>query len=87
MNYIQDMMRRDALKNADVLIREKLTGSNLSDEWCGFTGTGGFYLSYELYDMDDDEILIGVSILVDPALGSSEPTYVTEVVDNIEAKV
>jgi hypothetical protein len=83
MDIIQKMMRKDALKNADVLMREKATGSDLVDEWGGFSGTGGFYLSYELHDMDDDEISIGVDILVDPSVGSKDPTYVTEVVDEL----
>lgn len=81
------MMRRDAIKNASVILKEKRLNVELNNEWIDYTGTGGYYFIYELIDSTDEEITVGVTILVDPAVGTPEPGYVTEFVDEIEETV
>lgn len=80
-DQILEMMRRDAARNATLILKERQLKTDLSGEWNTYTGTGGFYVTYELYDENDDEIRIGASILVDPAVSHPEPTYVTEELD------
>jgi hypothetical protein len=87
MEGIQEMMRRDAMKNASVILKEKRLNVELNNEWLDYTGTGGYYFIYELIDSTDEEITVGVTILVDPAVGTPEPGYVTEFVDEIEETV
>jgi hypothetical protein len=87
MEGIQEMMRRDAMKNASVILKEKRLNVELNNEWIDYTGTGGYYFIYELIDSTDEEITVGVTILVDPAVGTPEPGYVTEFVDEIEETV
>ena len=65
---IHTMMTNYALKNAKVILREKKLKTELHDEWNTFTGTGGYYISFELHDATNDEISIGADILVDPAI-------------------
>ncbi len=82
------MMRRDALKNAALILKEKRLNVKLDNEWLDYTGTGGYYFIYELIsDEDSDEVIIGATILVDPAVGNPEPGYVTEFIDEIEETV
>jgi len=83
MRNIQDMIRRGALENAKVIIREKQLKVDLSEDWCSFNGTGGYYISYELDDSNDKEITIGATILVDPAVSSPYPGYTIEFIDEI----
>jgi hypothetical protein len=87
MEGIQEMMRRDAMKNASVILKEKRLNVELNNEWLDYTGTGGYYFIYELINSTDEEITVGVTILVDPAVGTPEPGYVTEFVDEIEETV
>jgi len=87
MEGIQEMMRRDAMKNASVILKEKRLNVELNNEWLDYTGTGGYYFIYELIDSTDEEITVGVTILVNPAVGTPEPGYVTEFVDEIEETV
>lgn len=87
MDRITSMMRESALKNANVIVREKELSTDLASEWNTFTGTGGFYLLFELYDAGEDEISIGVDILIDPSVGHAEPAYVSELVDKIVEEV
>lgn len=87
MKGIQEMMRSAAIKNATLILKEKRLNVELNEEWVSFTGTGGYYLSYELINSDDEEITLGATILVDPAVGNPEPGYVTELVDEIEETV
>lgn len=82
-DQILEMMRRDAEKNARILVREKKEKINLEEEWISYSGTGGFYIIYELYDSSEEEISIGASILVDPTVGYSEPPFVTEELDTL----
>jgi len=88
MAGIQEMMRRDAMKNASVILKERRLNVKLDNEWLDYTGTGGYYFIYELISDDDsDEIIIGATILVDPAVGSPDPGYVTEFVDELVEEV
>jgi hypothetical protein len=88
MQGMRDMMKRDALRNATVILKEKRLQVQLHNEWLDYTGTGGYYFIYELIsDEDSEEVTIGVSILVDPAVGSPDKGYVTEYVDKIEETV
>lgn len=87
MDGIQELMRKSAMKNADVIFKEKELKVELNEDWVSFTGTGGYYISYELIDSSDEEITIGATILVDPAVGSPNPGYVTELLDEIEETV
>jgi hypothetical protein len=87
MKSIQEMIRRGAMNNAKVIIKEKQLKVELPDEWHSFTGTGGYYISYELVDSDDEEITIGATILVDPAVSCPNPGYVTEFIDEIVEEV
>jgi hypothetical protein len=87
MSGIQEMMRRDAMKNAAVILKEKRLNTELNGEWTDYTGTGGYYFIYELISDDSDEITIGVTILVDPSVGNPEPGYVTEFIDELTEEV
>jgi len=88
MKGIQEMMRRDAMKNASLILKEKRLNVNLDNEWLDYSGTGGYYFIYELIsDADADEIIIGATILVDPAVGSPNPGYVTEFIDELTEEV
>lgn len=87
MKDIQEMMRQGALSNAKVILKEKKLKVNFDNEWIGFTGTGGYYISYESINFDEEEINIGATILVDPAVSALHPGYVTEFVDNIVEEV
>jgi len=87
MDNILSMMRKSALRNADVIRKEKELKIELSEDWISFTGTGGYYLSYEFLNADDEEINIGVTILVDPAVGNPNPGFVTEELDETEKEV
>jgi hypothetical protein len=88
MTNIQETIRRGALNNAKVILKEKQLKTELFDEWTGFIGTGGYYISYELEESgEDDEIRIGATILVDPAVSHPHPGYVVEFVDEIEENV
>lgn len=87
MEIMLATMRDACIKNAKVLLKEKELGQILSDEWVSFLGTGGFYLSIELYGSDLredgslDMVEIGVQILIDPAVGHDRHGFVTEVFD------
>ena len=88
MAGMQKMMRRDALKNAALILKEKRLNVKLDNEWLDYTGTGGYYFIYELISEENsDEVIIGAKILVDPAVGNPEPGYVTEFIDEIEETV
>lgn len=84
MSNMQEMMRRDASKNAAVILEEKRLSVELNNEWIDYAGTGGYYFIYELISDDEpDMVIIGVTILVDPAIGSPNPGFVYEFVDEI----
>lgn len=88
MAGMQEMMRRDALKNAALILKEKRLNVQLDNEWLDYTGTGGYYFLYELIsDEGSDEIIIGATILVDPAVGNPDAGYVTEFIDEIEETI
>jgi len=88
MAGIQKMMRRDAMKNAAVILKERRLNVKLDNEWIDYTGTGGYYFIYELISDDNaDEIIIGATILVDPGVRNPEPGYVTEFIDELEEEV
>lgn len=78
---IKETMIQGARRNADVLIREKELKILLHDEWQSYIGTGGFYLLYDLYGQDNEEISLGCQILVDPSLGHPNPGYTQEMID------
>lgn len=81
MNQMLEMMRRDAARNAHIILKERKLKVELGSEWVSYTGTGGYYMMYELYEETEDEISIGASILVDPAVSHPMPTFVTEELD------
>jgi hypothetical protein len=84
MKGMQKMMRKDALKNAALILKERRLNVKLDDEWLDYTGTGGYYFIYELIsDEDSDEIIIGATILVDAAVGNPDAGYVTEFIDDL----
>jgi len=83
MSHIQETMRKGAMQNAKLLIKEKNLGVTLDREWLDYTGTGGYYLIFTLRDEVDEEITIDVDILVDPAVGNPNPGFATEYVDEI----
>jgi hypothetical protein len=84
MHGIQDMMRRDAMRNAQIIKKERALKVSLDAEWVTYTGTGGYYFLYELQSDDTEEdITIGATILVDLSVGHTESGYVTEFVDEI----
>lgn len=88
MNQIRDMMVRGAKENAEFLRKEKNKTLSLDDDWITFNGTGGYYVLYELLsNEDDEEVRIGIDILVDPSVSHPNPRYVTEVVDIAEETV
>ena len=93
MNQIRDMMVKGALKNAEIVRKEKTLSVKIEDEWVTFTGTGGYYVIYDLIDDTDNVIQIGIDILVDPSISHPNPGYVTEELempeelDNIEQPV
>lgn len=81
-NTIHHMVIRDSKKNYQTVLRERETGQS-SDDWIGYSGTGGFYISYELIVDEKDAIEINVEITVDPCLGIDfdKRVYIVEVVD------
>jgi len=88
MTQIRDMMVKGALENAEFLKKEKNKTLSADDDWMTFNGTGGYYVLYELLsEEDDEEVRIGIDILVDPSVSHPNPRYVTEVVDNTEETV
>lgn len=81
-------MVRGAKENAEFVRKEKNKTLSPDDDWVTFNGTGGYYVMYELLSDDDEEdIRIGIDILVDPAVSHPNPRYVTEVVDITEETV
>ena len=87
VKMIHGMMIKQALYNAKVIMKEKRLEMELPEEWGSFVGTGGFYIAFELQDVNEEEINIGVDILVDPAIASNIKGFVTEVIDMSEEEV
>jgi len=87
MHGMQEMMKETVSRNAAIIIKEKELNTELNNEWISFTGTGGYYFSFELIDSTDDEINVGVTILVDPAVSSPDRGYVTELIDETTEEV
>lgn len=88
MAGMHKMMRRDALKNAALILKERRLNVKLDNEWLDYTGTGGYYFIYELIsDEGSEEITIGATILVDAAVGNSDAGYVTEIIDELTEEV
>ena len=84
ISNIQSMMKRGAMDNAKIILKERALGTNLDNEWLTYTGTGGYYLVYTLRDSDDTEnVTIEVDILVDPAVSDPTKGFTTEFVDEI----
>lgn len=81
LSHIRDSIRKIAKSNAKILVKEIETGIETS-EWFNFTGTGGYFVIPELIEKSDSLIIIGVDILVDPAVSKKlSSTYVDEVID------
>ena len=83
---VMDLIHADLVKyarqNARTVIKERETKVSTVDEWITHTGTGGYYIMYDLYSAVDDEIVvIGANVLVDPGVGTSAPRYTTEGID------
>lgn len=84
MKQIKDDMFRYAKYNAQIILKEKRLGVNLSNEWKTFTGTGGYYLLFALEEDTEELILISIDILVDPAVGHPVPRYISEELTEID---
>jgi len=87
MADIRSMMTKGAISNAKVLLDEKATGAIIEHEWSSFNGTGGYYAVYELINQDENEINIGVDILVDPGVNHPNPGYVNEIVEVVDKDI
>jgi len=87
MNGMRDMMKRDALKNAALILKEKKLGVSCDNNWVSYSGTGGYYFLYDLIYESEEEVVIGATILVDAALRNPDKGYVTEEVDDIAETV
>lgn len=83
MKNIQEFVRRGALENSKVILKEKRLKVDLDNEWSTYNGTGGYYVIYELDESTDTGITIGATILVDPSVSNPNRGYVTEFIDNI----
>lgn len=84
-NIIHRMAVRDARKNYELILKERKTGSMLDNEWITYSGTGGFYLTYELIVDEENEIQIGVEVSVNPSIGMRDNTeIITELLDYTE---
>lgn len=83
MNQIRDLVKRGAIENANLIQREKQLSVKLDSDWVSYTGTGGYFVIYDLESGEDEEdVVIGATILVDPAVSHPHPGYVTEVIDD-----
>ena len=87
MKDIQEMIRRGAADNAKVILKERQLKVELPGEWMTYCGTGGYYIVFELEEDTEEEITIGATILVDPAISVIETGFVTECIDEIEEEV
>lgn len=87
MSLIHEDMVRHASKNAASVLEERNTKVSTLDKWISHTGTGGYYLMFELQSEDDDSIVIAVDVLVDPGVGSPVPRYKSEVIDELVTTV
>lgn len=87
MADMKKMMIKHAELNARLVHKEILNGgvlakdADLYDTWNSYTGTGGYYFIFSLIDSNQSEIIIGVDILVDPAIKHKDKGFITEVVD------
>lgn len=81
-DIIIDYMKRDSRKNFDVILQERKTGENLDDRWTRYSGTGGFFIIYDLIEESDTVIRIDADVLVDPCIGKLDTVvYADEVID------
>ena len=81
VNEIRETMNETALKNANVIEQERRLGVKFDDQWCGYIGTGGYYLSFTHEDYGNSDINIHVDILVDMSVGSDNKGFVTKTLD------
>lgn len=69
IQIIVDHIESEAARNAEILVRERALNINLDNEWTLWTGTGGFYIRYELIT-SNNEMIIDASLTVDPAIST-----------------
>ena len=85
---MKKMMIGGALTNARLILKERRLKTEFPNDWLSYTGTGGYYFLYELVsDENSNEITIGASILVDPAVSHPAAGYTTELIDDIVENV
>ena len=84
MKQIKDDMFRYAKYNAQLILKEKRLGTDLTNEWATFSGTGGYYLLFTLEEDTEELILIGVDILVDPAVGNPVSRYLMSDITEVD---
>ena len=85
MKQIKDDMFRYAKYNAQLILKERRLGTDLTNEWTTFSGTGGYYLIFNLEDDTEEHILIGVDILVDPAVGHPVSRYTMDDITEVDS--
>ena len=78
---IRETMITTALKNADVVKQERRLGVKFDDQWCGYIGTGGYYLSFSHDDYGNSDIVIHIDILVDMSVGVEDKDFATETIE------
>ena len=78
---IRETMITTALKNADVVKQERQLGVKFDEQWCGYIGTGGYYLSFSLEDYGNNDINIHIDILVDMSIGVENKNFATETLE------
>ena len=81
VDTIKTTIRQLAKGNITTLLKERELKIN-SNDWSSFSGTMGFYVLMSLEDENDDQIVLNIDILVDPSLGKSEKTYISEEFDS-----
>ena len=80
VDKIKTTVRLLAKENITMLLRERELKVSTND-WNTFSGTAGFYAIMTLEDLKDDQIILTIDILVDPALGKPK-TYISEEFDS-----
>jgi len=83
MTHIKKSIQNYAIKNAKVVIQERKSGIKNDDDWVSYTGIYGYYILYSLGEVDEEQITIEATILVDAAVGHPDANFVTEVVDTV----
>jgi hypothetical protein len=68
-NIIYSTIVHTARKNYLLILEERKLGKELDNQWVTYTGSGGYYVTYELITDEPNKIEIGIEVLVDPVIG------------------